>query len=503
MKHGRHLAITAAVAGAFALPLAIGPQAARADELSDLRANQELLQRRLDQLAQGIPAPGAPYPGGPVAKTAGAALVGGSFPRSFVIPGTDTSIRVGGEIRLLADYIFNGGNPNRGTPFNSTLGNNGQIPAIPLNGSAARRTSRAIFGMTPRESKVNFETRTPTAYGEARTFMEFDWAGSTAFAPGGADPTSVSDSLHPRLRYAYGTLGGILGGQANSNFSDSDASAETIDFGGNFGSAGVVRLAQLRYTMPLAPWGYPGALSVSAESPETDIVTGAGIIADDASGADPAGDRPSGTINPTKTPAPDLTLAWYVPQPWGHFDFSAVVRPTLQIKDNAFVDRTFTGWGIHFSGDVKPLWFGWAKDNITWQFVYGDGIGRYLNSSTNFSVVSNYPATHLASAAEAAALRAKTTVEWGGQVGYQHFWAPNLRSSVSAGFNHHDIPSLIISDSQRGSLNKELISVHANLIWAPVPFVDFGLEYLWGHRRVVNNEHGDMNALISRMRVRF
>src|SRR5438552_18896688 len=72
--------LTAAVALITALP------SARADEISDLRANQELLQRRIDQLAQ-VPPPGGP--GGPV--------LAGSFPRSFVIPGTEVSLRVGGQ----------------------------------------------------------------------------------------------------------------------------------------------------------------------------------------------------------------------------------------------------------------------------------------------------------------------------------------------------------------------------------------------------------------------
>ena len=61
---------------------------ASADELADLRANQELLQRRVDQLAQAGPSVG-PGPGGPV--------MSGSFPRSFVIPGTEVSLRVGGQ----------------------------------------------------------------------------------------------------------------------------------------------------------------------------------------------------------------------------------------------------------------------------------------------------------------------------------------------------------------------------------------------------------------------
>ena len=73
------------------LMVATGLSTARGDELSDLRANQELLQRRIDQLAQAPlppPAPGA-GPGGPV--------LAGSFPRSFVIPGTEVSLRIGGQ----------------------------------------------------------------------------------------------------------------------------------------------------------------------------------------------------------------------------------------------------------------------------------------------------------------------------------------------------------------------------------------------------------------------
>jgi hypothetical protein len=94
-------------AGAFAiigglsaaLALLTGPPAARADELADLRANQELLQKRIDQLSQAPPQ-AAPYvPGfGPEThkEVSGIPAVGGSFPRSFLIPGTDTSLRIGG-----------------------------------------------------------------------------------------------------------------------------------------------------------------------------------------------------------------------------------------------------------------------------------------------------------------------------------------------------------------------------------------------------------------------
>ncbi|HEX3861957.1 MAG TPA: porin [Stellaceae bacterium] len=509
------------------IALLSGPSSAKADELADLRANQELLQRRLDQLAQA-PAPGNPFGVGSPPGPSNVQMMGGSFPRSFLIPGTDTSIRVGGEIDEVLDYWFNGGPPNS-SPQTTTLGATGQAQSAPLHvhsglnaagaivpaGNPARSRGDSIFSQSPRQSKLNIETRTPTPWGEARTYMEFDWAGSTNFSPGGATPTSVSDNLAPRLRFAYGTLGGFLAGQANSNFSDPDANAESLDFGGNVGEPGVTRVPQVRYTMPLAGWGIPGALSVSAETPETDAVLAGGlIIGSDASSGSPSGSLPAGTFNPTKSPAPDITAAWYIPQPWGHMDFSAVVRPEMEFKDGAFVDRSFVGYGAHFGGDVKPGWFGWAKDDITFHFVGGDAIGRYLNSGSNFGLASNYPSNGApATAALAANVLIKPVRSYGGEVGYQHWWMSNLRSTISGGVHWRDVDSRVVGCAFNSAaalagtgscaLNKEVITTHANVIWNPVPFVDVGLEYTWSHRLVLSNLKGDQSAVIGKFGVKF
>src|SRR5487761_691205 len=295
----------AAIGGMTAMAAVLaGLPAARADELADLRANQQLLQQRIDQLAQAqaqlaspVGAPGTA--GGAVYGThavPGAGMVGGSFPRSFLIPGTDTSIRVGGFASEVLDYWLQNG-PANGVQT-TTVGVNGQetsqpldvkggqtVPGYPTPGllvpaDPAHSRGNGIFSTSPRESRLNVETRTPTAYGEARTFIEFDFAGTNGFSSGGNGQTSVADNLIPRLRYAYGTLGGLLAGQANSNFADPDAGAETIDFGGNVGEAGVVRIPQVRYTYA-GPYG--SAFSASIETPQTDVITPAGKIASDGS----------------------------------------------------------------------------------------------------------------------------------------------------------------------------------------------------------------------------
>jgi len=564
MKNRRDFAVAAGIACGLSALFAMTAQKVRADELSDLQAKNQLLQQRLDQLAQ-IPSAGSFYPGGPRASSAGSGTVGGNFPRSFLIPGTDTSLRIGGEIRDNLTYFFNGANPNL-SPATTNVLNNGQLNSAALNvhntviggvvvpsSSVAHSRNHSVFYQSPQQSKVSFETRTPSPFGEARTFMEFDWAGGGTFAPGGVNPLTSTDSLVPRLRYAYGTLGGFLAGQANSNFADPDSAPPQLEFGGQVGSPGVTRIPQVRYTQALAPWGLLGAISVSAEAPETDAWTaGQNQVASDtgaaatttatasttvctsaavtALGTAPAitctvaGNLP--TVNPTKSSAPDLTAAWYIPQPWGHFDMSLVYRPALQFKDGVFVDKTLSGIGGHISGDVKPGWFGWTKDAITFQTVAGENLGRYLGGNTSmFSVVSNYPST-VPTAAGARAVVLRSSFAFGANASYTHWWLPNLRSYAAAGIQHHDIPTNLRTVTATGSsgvspvcqgginaarltgaggcgLNKELVSASFGTVWTPVSFVDIGAEYVYGHRFALGGLKGDVNAVVSRVTFRF
>ena len=520
-----------------------GLSSARAD---DLKLNQQLLDARIDQLAAVGQQPGA----GAVFSidqnaAAGAAVTAGSFPRSILIPGSDTSIKIYGQISEVLDYWFTGG-PVNGLQT-TTVGDNGQVAALPLPnggkpptaaGGAARARANGVFSQSPRESKIGFETRTPTPFGEARTVFEFDWAGSTPFIPGGNTPTSVTDNLAPRLRYAYGTLGGLLAGQATSNFSDPDANGETLDFGGNVGEPGHVRVPQIRWTMP-AWWG--ASFSVSAETPETVVATPSGIEGSDAgvvplvtTGCTTAAPASISTatsstcsttlltsgvtpLNVAKATAPDFTAALYFPQPWGHVDLSAVLRPGIDVTDGHFFSHQYIGYGGHIGFDIKPGWFGWVKDDIITHFTIGDTIGPYLNQSGNFDLATNYgaPSTSTSagtyggfngptSAASAAAVLFKPTQELGGEIGYQHWWTDNLRSNINGGFNaHYGIPIALVGAAQANAINKELVNAHVNLIWNPVSFVDVGIEYSWGQRTVLNNANGSENALISKFAFRF
>src|SRR5215468_5489739 len=490
MTTKRNMGRVAALGGLTAVTaLLMGLPEVSADELADLRANQELLQRRIDQLAQAQPpAPGG-TPGGGIAGAMGSqaipgqSIVGGSFPRSFLIPGTETSIRLGGYVDLTGLYFLNGassGNPGR--PTSNAL-QNGNLPAIPLNGpiivpglppqaqSAATSRGNGVFEFSPQQSRINIETRTPTAWGESRTFFEFDFSGCNNFSCQTLQQAG-GDSLLPRLRFAYGTLGGFLAGQAISNFSDADADTESMEFGGSIGSTGGYRVPQVRYTIA-GPYG--SAWSVSAEQPTSSVLTPAGILSSDTNTAALPGGPGTAMIPATcngvpctgsstpingfiaKAIAPNLTAASYWAQPWGHVDFAALLVP-LNYNDGHFIDRTYIGYGGHFAGDVHPGWFGWAKDDFLFSFVAGEGIGVYSSGgwslavpmATNFTVATacRTPTPTCQGGNAASNVLFNPVFGYSTNGGYQHWWLPNLRSTIAAGMAHQDMNSRLIGPMQ-------------------------------------------------------
>src|SRR5947207_6419001 len=413
---------------AWSLPvvfvLATGLSAARADELADLRANQELLQRRIDQLAQVPPPPPAPSggPGGPV--------LAGSFPRSFVIPGTEVSLRVGGQgVGSVIWYLKGqavGGALNGQGGFNETYvdgqGGTGNLPGIPLNnhtfsagpgaavGFAHSRSSEWDF--SGKQSRLFLDARTPSPYGEVKAYIEFDFAASNTNVILNNNQGSVNGYI-PRLRQGYATLGGLLMGQTQGTFTDNDSEPEILDFGGQTGTPFVARTPQVRYTYPLA---YGMSVAVAAENPSPNFAGPFGTFFTDTNQIPTAASfaalttpaingTATGTatiggttvasnitnaclgnaafFNPSQDLAPTFVARWRIEQPWGHIQ--AGVQPILYtLNDGMFLNKQYLGYGGSLSGNF----FTWGKDNLTWGVAGGDGIGDGIGN--NVGVATNF-----------------------------------------------------------------------------------------------------------------
>lgn len=113
-----------------------------------------------------------------------------------------------------------------GNPLASNL-DSFAVSSIARNGTAAAGQG-SDFRMHARQSRIRFDTRTPTDWGSLRTRIEGDFFGNT-----GNERFSNSSAF--RIRHAYGQLGPVLGGQTWSTFMDQDTFFDTVDF---FGPAG-------------------------------------------------------------------------------------------------------------------------------------------------------------------------------------------------------------------------------------------------------------------------
>jgi hypothetical protein len=422
--------------------------------------------------AQTTPAPGA-----------------GAFPGSLLIPGTNTSLKIGGyakvdyqyDMSTTQNFVANGG----GSAANiSIIPLDDNIPGSPTSGAhSIHGTSR----ITAAESRFNIETRTPTGYGELKTFIEGDFEGPSGVTPSNTFELNSNRSAFA-LRHAYGALGPLLAGQYFSLFEDTAAFVETLDFGGALGVAGPLRVPQFRYVYSV---GNGLTLAGSVENPQTAVV-GTTVLSTNTNGTSTfslgQGDK-----------IPDFVGAVIFGQGPGHIAFRAVARDlydhgpasaagaagTLSPAGALPASNASTfGWGAGISGDLHVF----GPDDIIIQINGGKGIGRYItNTGTSMpdSVIS----------ADGRTLR--TVTMYGGVLAYQHWWIPAmLRSNIEGSIIQASYPNELFATGQQlpggalGGLNRRLLSGHLNLIWSPVPPVDLGVEGLWEERRTVAGQTG-------------
>jgi hypothetical protein len=546
MTGKRNIGSMAAIGGlSAAIALLTGLPAASADELADLRANQELLQKRIDQLSQAPPpAPGPYVPGfGAETRPTAAPVTTGSFPRSFLIPGTDTSLRIGGIAWTDVMWYLHGArqatalNNTGGNPDGSQdgIGGTGNLPNIPLNNSTGHARSGA-FSISSRPSRLLFDARTPTAWGEIKAYIEMDFAHSNENVVESGQ-TAVTNGYAPRLRKAYGTMGGLLVGQETGIFHDPDADAELLDFGGSASTPGRARTPQVKYTYQ-GPYGAVFTAGFENPSPRMQSVNGQADLDTQASSALTACSATGNTVanlpattaclantsffNPLKSSYPELIGTARINQPWGHLQVGVMVRND-QLNDGQFLDQSFVGYGGTISGDVHPftgtpgalgkddLGFGFGAGTETaGQLANGAGIvttfGRNLNVP-GFGFVNPLTSAQWNTAGSPTRraydriIQSQSPQSSNAWIWYQHWWTENLRSTIEVSGIYNDLNTDLVGP---GSTNNKLLSTaHGNLIWSPVAFVDLGLEYAWGHRVTVAEFKGDAYSIQGSMRVRF
>lgn len=397
----------------------------------------------------------------------------GTRPKSWRLPGTDVDLSINGFAKL--DFIS-----RLKGEFNGTL------DSLPTNAIAIdSRGTAPANRFHARESRIGFVATKQTDFGLANVQIEGDF-----FSPFfGSQLVSNRDGFS--LRHAKVEIGPLLAGQFWGTFSDPSTIAETLDFQGAPGYT-FIRQAQIRYTHTFSKGV---TLAFAAENPETSIVVNNNI-------APIAGVNQNVTVVQTRdNNIPDFVIRGRVEDSWGHVQLGLLLRsisgenfaggnllPTLAIGSNPDIAPTGTGRGngfgvagsIHAKINLPGLGSKESArtDFIAFQFLYGSGLGRYLQDSAGASGEATInPITG----------RLELLTSYGGYVTFQHQWSENLRSNFTFSLAEYENPAYLNRNAYRGATYAS-----GNLIWTVVKDFDLGAELQYGERINQSGRRGDV-----------
>ena len=287
-------------------------------------------------------------------------------------------------------------------------------------------------------------------------YVEMDFFGGGSNALAGNETSTNTYAV--TLRQAYVQWNKWLAGQTWSNFQDTAALPDAVDFVGVTEGTTFVRQAQIRYTS--GPWSF------ALENPQTTIQAYAPYAAG-------AGARSNSGDNVM----PDLTGRYVAKGNWGHFSVAALLR---QFKA---AGNTESGAAVSLSGKFNLG----ASDDIRWMANYGQGIGRYMA----FGLGSD---TMMDASGELHALDG-----YGGFVAWRHAFSPKLRGNLMYSAAQFDNDPALVG----WGVTERAQSYHANLIYSPFPKLDIGAEIGWGQRSLEDDREGDLKRFHTHVKYSF
>jgi hypothetical protein len=377
----------------------------------------------------------------------------GLYPGSFLVPGTGTSVRLRGFVRLAGLYDFD--------PI-------GFPDAFVTNSIPVPQQVGENFNVSGRISRFSLQTWTPTSFSDwnVHTFIEGDFFnGPGQAAGGGGNPF--------RLRHAFIDFGYFRFGQQNTVFMDAASWPSLVDFQGP-NSWTNQRQPSLRMTIPIGGRMY---WATSVERPFSDIT------ALDASG------NPLGT---NVQNVPDFATHWRFQGDRGHLQVAGLLR-TIGFRPNGgSVERlTAAGisgssvlhpWAILFDTDpLEPEASAWTRSRLIMQGTWGPGVGRYINDLAGQRLDAQVdPVTGEFNLVDAT----------GWNVSYEQWFTERWLSNVTYAHvdldNNRNLPATTY-DSTR--------YLAASLWWIPVPGLSLGMEFMTGERKNLDAQVGRVDRL--------
>jgi len=425
----------------LALTLAFGAPAF-AQTNADLESRVQQLEQQLAQLRALIAAQ-QPAPSPAPAAVPGALQPPAPIQKTTLTPGAaaGTTFSVGGFVRT--DMLYT--QTDSGEIADGAAARDLYLPGqIPVGGN----DEGTDFDAHIKFSRLWFAVDNVSDSGDkvsARIEMDFF---------GGALGNAVSTNTYgATVRHAFVSWNEWLVGQTWSNFMDSNALIEAVDFIGPLDGMVFVRQPQLRYSK--GPWSF------SLENPETTITpfrgSGARIASDDNN-------------------VPDLSGRYTYKAPWGHLSGALMLRQLAYqtTGTNAIDDSTYV-----LAGSLSGRYNFNPNNDVRFAINAGGGLGRYVS----LGVASD------------ATLDGDGNIDGldgvAGYLGFRHAFSPQLRGNIYYAAASYD-NDVVVTGS---AATKHVSSISANLIYSPLPKLDVGAELRFADRELESAVDGSLARL--------
>lgn len=469
---------TGLLGGAAVLALAISVPAYAQDDINGLRQQLDAMKERLAKLEADKSEKRR--------VSAAAAVEAGDKPRSWKLPGTNTSMNIGGFVKFSAQWNFTGSQSGNGQQSNEgtaigTYGNEG--------GQQDNRFNGGTWDLTARRSRFWIQTWTPTDWGELRTYIETDFVARVGASSnpaqagtGGIAVGAAGEML--RLRHAYGTLGPVLIGKTNTLFGGFIGLPELLDDGAPL-APGALRIPQIRYTH-----NFGGGLTLSVALEENGNIADGGTAIAGANCSAAACSAVTGNaflgvtaggliVGPQRWPDVVAALQWNFPN--GALYASGMVGELY--VDNGGVAALSTHDSVMKWGATLGARYDFGRVEIGGQGFIGAGNGnKYHGPVTGWAdgvlllspvggsfgqarlrAPLNYGATGYVQVKLTDTIRATASYSWGMQETLSEL---NNSPGAKAAFSAATPPA-----------TQYVWIAHGNVLWNPVPQVTFGAEY--------------------------
>ena len=420
----------------------------------------------------GAQAADLPVKAKPVEYVKVCSLYGAGF---YYIPGTDTCLKIGGYVR--ADFNFNS------APTHA---------AFVLGGGAIHTRDNTNDIMTRARGVVSFDARSQTEWGTLRSYSKF-----------GFNATSGGDGLYTER--AFIQLGGFTFGKASSFF-DFYAGAlgyATFLVGSDTAGSGKNVWA---YT---AQFGNGLSATLSLEDPTTTGGSHRKAVSDNT--ALIASPIVAANADNRGAYIPDIVGVLRVDQAWGSAQLSGAIHDasgayygTANLTANGHPSDKL-GWGVQ-AGVAFNLPFA-AGDKLFLQVGYGEGFTGANTQAGGFGIWSSDTSVGVGQITDGVfgtGTAVELTKSWSALAGIEHFWAPNLKTSVYGGYaaiDYNANATALICASPGTHMTVTNCNpdfswwqVGARTQWTPVRNFDIGVEVLYTHLNTAFKGAGTVTA---------